>query len=227
VTEHSLHPDDELVELALGDVGEPSRSRLVQHLVTCARCRAEYEELVDVVDAVLPAASPMAPPVGFEERVLRAMDAVPEAPAPVAPLRPRREVRTRLLVAAAAAIVAAVVGGAVAVTVWDDDGAEPTRLASDTSPLRTSDGEVVGFAALSYLHDRPALIVSVSGQGARGVGYHCRILYADGHSVWKKEPWALDDPGGSTWIESAPTGRIVGMELVTEDGQVWATAPLT
>jgi hypothetical protein len=231
VTEHSLppeHPDDELVELALGDVDEPYRSRLIQHLVSCARCRAVYEVLVDAIDGILPAAPAIAPSVGFEQRALDAMGAAagPQPP----PIRgQRREGRVRTLIAAAAAVLAAVVGGATALVVWDDDGQTTvsTRLATDTSPLRTSDGEVVGFAALSSLHDRPALIVSVSGTGAKGVGYHCRVLYASGRKVQTGHPWALDDPGGSTWLEAPPDGRIVGMQLVTDDGRVWARARLT
>lgn len=224
------HPDDELVELALGDVGEPDRSRLIQHLVGCARCRAHYEDLVDVIDTTLPAAPLIAPPVGFEQRTITAMG-VSDRSRPDAPptRRPRdRDPRIRMLVAAAAAVLAAIAGGGVALAIWGGDGdqpAEPT-LAADNAPLRTSDGDVVGFAAVSSLGDKPALIVSVNQTGASGVSYHCRILYADGHSVDKEQPWALDNPDGSTWIESTPNGRVVGMELVTEDGKVWAAANL-
>jgi hypothetical protein len=225
MTERSLHPDHELVELALGDIGEPMRSQLIRHLVDCATCRANYDVIVVAVDSVLPAAPQIAPPVGFEQRTLDAMG-VSGFPSTRRPSE--RRPRARMVLAAAAAVLAGAAGGGLAIAVWDDTGSggTTTTVAADSSPLRTSDGEVVGFAALSYVGDRPALIVNVSRAGASGVEYRCRILLADGDTVQKKKPWALDDPDGSMWIESAPDREIVGMELVTDDGRVWAAADL-
>src|SRR5262245_12703303 len=101
MTEQPLHPDDELVELALGDIDEPRRSQLIRHLVDCAQCRSAYDAIAIAVDAVLPAAPEIAPPVGFDQRVLTRIGAVNPPGSPEAPPRPPR--RRRILVAVAAA----------------------------------------------------------------------------------------------------------------------------
>jgi anti-sigma factor RsiW len=68
MTEQPLHPDHELVELALGELGEPHRTPLIQHLGSCPQCRGDYDDILAAVDATLPAAPQIAPPVGFEQR---------------------------------------------------------------------------------------------------------------------------------------------------------------
>jgi hypothetical protein len=219
MTEHPLHPDDELVELALGDIDEPRRSQLIRHLVDCAQCRSAYDAIAVAVDAVLPAAPDIAPPVGFDQRVLTTIGAM--SGAQTAP--PRHPWRGRLLVAAAA-VVLALVGGAVAVSVWGDSESSNPPLAGDTSLLRTSDGDVVGTASVSSIEGKPVVVISISNP-AVGIPYHCRILLRGGRMV-DAGRWSVDDPAGSTWITKAPHGHVVGMELVTDDGRVWSTAQL-
>jgi hypothetical protein len=222
MTEQPLHPDHELVELALGELGEPYRSPLIRHLVSCPQCRNDYDDILAAVDATLPAAPPIAPPVGFEERVLSKVGALATAEATAPP--PRRRPRGPLLLAAAAAVLAAVAGGAAAVAIWGNgDTAPEPVLAADSAALRTADGDVVGTASVSSIDGRPVAIVSVSDPPI-GVPYHCRVMLEDGRAV-DSESWT-DDPGGSTWVIPVPEGHIVGMELLTEDGRVWSTAQL-
>jgi anti-sigma factor RsiW len=220
VTEQPLHPEDELIELALGEVDEPRRSELIRHLVDCPSCHAAYETISVAVDAVIPAAPRIAPPVGFDQRALAAMGAH-AGPAPVHQPSSRR--RKGLLLAVAAALLAAVVGGLGAIWFSDDDAApsEPP-LAGDTGLLRKSDGEVVGTASVSSLEGRPVVVVSIS-RPAVGVPYHCRLLYENGRQI-DAGRWTVDEPEGHTWITRARKGNVVRMDLVTDDGRVWSSA---
>ena len=83
MTEHLTlpqHPDEDLlVELALGHAAPADRERAAAHLARCVACRRAYDELAGAVDLVLPAAPRVAPPPGFEARVLERLD--PELPA--------------------------------------------------------------------------------------------------------------------------------------------------
>jgi anti-sigma factor RsiW len=219
MTEQPLHPDDELVELALGDVDEPRRSQLIRHLVDCAQCRTAYDAIAIAVDAVLPAAPEIAPPVGFDQRVLTRIGAV-SAAATEAPQRPAR--RRRLVIAAAAAVLAILLGGVVAVSQWGGSDQSEPPLAGDATLLRTSDGDVVGTVAVTSIEDEPVVVVAVSDPVV-GVPYTCRVLLESGRMV-DAGRWTVDEPEGHTWITHAPPGEITGMELVTDDGRVWSSA---
>jgi hypothetical protein len=221
VTDQPLHPEEELVELALGEVGEPRRSQLIRHLVDCPTCRASYEAIAVAVDAVIPAAPRIAPPVGFDQRVLTAIGTEEGAPSA---RRRGPGIRRGLLLAAAAVLVAAVVGGLGALWVWGDDGSTEPPVAGDTGLLRTSDGEVVGTAAVSSFDGRPLVVVSIS-RPAVGVPYHCRLLYENGRE-FDAGRWTVDEPEGHTWITRARPGHVVRMDLVTDDGRVWSSARL-
>jgi hypothetical protein len=221
MTEQPLHPDDELVELALGDIDEPRRGQLIRHLFDCTQCRSAYDAIAVAVDAVLPAAPNIAPPVGFDQRVLTRIGAVSPPGSAEAPPRPAR--RRRILVAVAAAVLAMLLGGAVAVTLWNSESSDPP-LAGDTALLRKSDGQVVGTAAVTTIEGDPVVVVAISDP-AVGVPYTCRVLLKSGRMVDAGE-WSVDEPEGSTWITHAPPGEIVGMELVTDDGRVWSSAQL-
>ena len=68
------HPgQDVLVDLALGEVGEPDRSALARHLADCDPCREGYSAAAAGLEHVLAAAPTVAPPPGFEARALAAM----------------------------------------------------------------------------------------------------------------------------------------------------------
>jgi hypothetical protein len=230
MTEQPLHPDHELVELALGELGEPYRTPLIRHLVSCTQCRGDYDDILAAVDATLPAAPEIAPPVGFEQRVLSKIGvlatakATAEATTEAAERPPRRRPRGRLLLAAAAVVLAALAGGITAVTIWGDDAASEPVLTAHSAALRTGDGEVVGTAALSSVDDKPVVVVSISDPPI-GVPYHCRVMLGSGRTV-DSHSWTDETPGGSTWIIHVPEGHIVNLEVVTDDGRVWSSAQM-
>lgn len=224
MTEQPLHPDHELVELALGELGEPYRTPLIQHLASCPQCRGEYDDILAAVDITLLAAPPIAPPVGFEQRVLSKIGTL--ATTEPSPQSPRRRPPGRLLLAAAAVVLAAVTGGAAAVAIWgdNDDAAPELVITADSAALRNSDGEVVGTVAPSSINGQPVLVASIA-RPPIGVQYHCRVMLEDGRTV-DSESWTEDEAGGSTWIIHVPEGKIVEMAVVTKDGRVWSTAQM-
>jgi hypothetical protein len=230
MTEQPLHPDHELVELALGELGEPYRTPLIRHLVSCTQCRADYDDILAAVDATLLAAPEIAPPVGFEQRVLSKIGvlatakATAEATTAATERPPRRRPRDGLLLAAAAAVLAALAGGITAVTIWGDDAASEPVLTAHSAALRTGDGEVVGTAALSSVDDKPVVVVSIADPPI-GVPYHCRVMLDSGRTVDSKS-WTDETSGGSTWIVPVPEGHIVNLEVVTDDGRVWSSAQM-
>ena len=86
-----LHPADDLVALALGDLEPVARDHVLRHLSTCLGCRGTYDALAATVEATLAAAPQVDPPLGFEDRALAAMGIAAPAPSPEpAPTRPGR-----------------------------------------------------------------------------------------------------------------------------------------
>ncbi len=60
----------ELADLALGLPHGSERAALLEHVSSCAGCRAQLRDLETVADTLLPWAAEVDPPVGFEQRVL-------------------------------------------------------------------------------------------------------------------------------------------------------------
>ena len=71
--------EEQLVALALGDVPD-EQAAMLEHLRACPSCRSAYEEISGAVDAVLPAAPTVAPPAGFDARVLERLDVSAQSP---------------------------------------------------------------------------------------------------------------------------------------------------
>jgi anti-sigma factor RsiW len=137
---------DEITELlgayALDAVDPDERVAIDDHLVTCARCRAEVEEHREV--ATLLAHTGGAAPEGVWNRIAESLDATPpdlrltSAPAHISASLPSRA-RPRLALAlAAAAVVAALVGIQVRLQDQRNDQvhaaiADPLRVAFDAA----------------------------------------------------------------------------------------------
>jgi anti-sigma factor RsiW len=227
--------EQELVELALGEVAEPRRSELLAHLSGCPRCRATYGEIVGAVDTALPAAPEAQPPAGFDARVLAALGIEGGAHAAGAgQARSRhtawwaRTTSTRLLLAAAAVVLVAVGGLVGAALVGDSSGsdqtAQPVPLAAGASLINNGDGEHVGTAAVAWMDQRRVLVVSVHSARA-GVPYTCRVLLAQGESKVLGR-WTSSTDEGGTWVMPVPEGQLNTLELVLDSGEVWSSARL-
>ncbi|HEX7131498.1 MAG TPA: hypothetical protein VF228_02940 [Iamia sp.] len=214
MTAPEAHPDDELVDLALGHVTGERRSELARHLLACPRCRHEYEGLVASVEAVATAAPAVQPPLGFDQRTLARMG----GGATAAPVRSRRW----LPVAAAAAVVALVLGAGGGA--WWAGRDEPTGT-DRVAALTTGAGRDVGTATVTEVDGAPVLVVGLT-TGPAGATYTCRMRFADG-STLDTEPWSAAP--GAGWLVPLPDDRgpLTGIELLPPDaGTAWSTADL-
>lgn len=225
MSEHRVYEQD-LVELALGEVSEPRRSQLLSHLTTCLRCRATYHDVVSAVDAVVPTAPEAQPPAGFDLRVLSAMG-VGSGGAPGTSSWFSRFGPRRMMLAAAAVVLVAAAGFLGGSTLLGGDGqerapvAEPP-LAADSAVLETGDGASVGTAAVAWMHESRVLVVQLN-EAPLGVRYRCRVQMAEGNTKVLGR-WQASSVHGGTWVMPAPQGDLSGVELVTSSGEVWSSA---
>ncbi len=225
MSDHTVYEQD-LVELALGEVSEPRRSQLLSHLTGCLRCRATYHEVVSAVDAVVPTAPEAQPPAGFDLRVLSAMGIGSSAGAGPRAWSSRFSPGRALLVAATVVLIAAV-GMAAGNALFSGPDAQRQRitaapaLAPDSAVLTTSDGTSVGTAAVAWMHESRLLVVQLN-QAPVGVRYRCRVQMAEGKTEVLGQ-WQASSVHGGTWVMPAPQGDLNGIKLVTDSGQVWAS----
>jgi hypothetical protein len=91
-----------VAELALGIADGAERARVLEHVADCADCRRELERQSALADELLTLAPEHEPPLGFELRVLRAIE-----PPPARRIRLVRRLAVVAVVAAAVALTAA------------------------------------------------------------------------------------------------------------------------
>ncbi len=208
------HPgEDRLLELALGEVGEPECDELTRHLVSCPQCREEYDAVSTSIDATLPAGPRIEPPLGFDRRALEAMRTG------------RRGSPRAMVVAAAAALVGMALGAGATVTLTGQDPPVPpaeTRLASGTA-LTTDVGTRVGTVTESWLEGEPVLVVDVT-DGSEGSTYTCRVVLAGG-GTRDVGVWTLESGRPNSWVVPAPEPGVQTVQLVADAG-VWSSADL-
>lgn len=213
---HDEHLDGELVDLALGLVDGPDRARMAMHLVGCAACREEYDDIVGTLREVLALAPEVEPPIGFDGRVLARL--LPPADG-LASRRARR--RRRWWVAAAAvAIPALLLVGAVLA----GSGPEPDGSGA-VAELAGRDGDPVGTVSISDLAGRVTMVVAIVDAPA-DARYLCRTTLQDG-TVVESGPWAPRG-GQGAWVVHLPDsafGDVAEVELVVAStDRVWSSA---
>jgi hypothetical protein len=213
MTEHGFpsgHPtDDELVELALGASSAPDA--LLGHLRDCESCRAAYDDLARATDLALAAAPSIAPPVGFETRVLARL-----APQPAV----KRTRARRLASLVAAAAVGVIAGGLGVAALTSDEDEVPAGAAA----LETRDGTVVGSVLSSRYGEDTVLVLRID-EGKPGMHYRCRLRLDDA-STQPAGEWTVPASGTATWIATADED-VAAVELVTDAGTVWSSAELS
>ena len=237
---------DAAAELALGVLTGRERARALAHLDRCETCRENVRQLTVTGEELVGLLPAIAPPAGFETRVMERLGLGAPAPAPV-PVRPLSPVRRfgrkladwtgggtgrsgvrqprRILVAAAmaVAVVAAGLGG------WGLHGgtSSPTASPLSSATLLTASHQTAGKI---YFYDAGSrwLYMSVnlsSGSGALGNGtVICQVEGPDGH-VTTVGSFRLTG-GYGYWGSPDPVtdGQLTGARLVTTTGKVLATA---
>lgn len=220
------HPDPDLVlDLALGQLSAPERDEVLAHVADCTRCQNDLDGLTTALEASLVAVPRTDPPAGFATRVLQRLQ--DEAPGPTgqaaAPVRTRRRPTWIGIAAAAVLGLGAGVGLTAALTERPDQASSTDQqVASLGSPLRTTDGETVGFVVRSWSEGEPVLVVDVSG-GEPGRAYLCRLGLHDGGTE-DVGRWSLSADRPNSWVVPDPGADTV--ELVSDSGATWSTATL-
>ncbi len=205
------HFDEHADELALGQIDEPLRSRLLAHATGCPRCHALLAGLGTVVDRLLLVAPQVEPPAGFESRVLARMATASASAAQ------RRGVPFWVAAVVAAATAALAVG--------------VTLLAGESSPGATPAAEIVaatgaevGFVRL-VADPEPHVLITVTaprpGAGLR----HCELQRDDGNWV-EVGTWEVADLASGVWAVGIDADLLgaTAMRVTDANGSVLATA---
>jgi anti-sigma factor RsiW len=213
--ESDEHLGDDVVELVLGTVDGDRRARMAAHVLRCATCRNQYDELAATVEDLLPAVPGAQPPIGFDERVLARLGA--------AGRRPTARRRRTWLVATAAAVLVALM---VPIGIWlaSRDTDDVTAGAVATLHL-ARDGRAVGTVSVGEVEGSQVMVVALVGAPS-DVSYYCRINFADGTSL-DSESWPA---GNGAWIVPLdPDGPAVASVEVLPKGteKIWSAAVFT
>jgi len=205
---------EHLEELALGELAEPARTRLLAHVSECADCRGRLDAMSALADSLLTLAPQHEPPPGFESRVLDRWSAAAHAP--------QRHTSWWLAVAAAVLLVA-VGAGAFALGRRRD---EPSSAAAASGVVVRSDGSRLGAVTLVN-GDHPYALVTIDHPSPNGTTVDCRLVLADGTKVTVGS-WGYADVVSGVWAVGVDAGLLaaVRMEVVDADGNVVATATL-
>jgi hypothetical protein len=205
--------DGRAEELALGQLDDPERSRLLAHAADCPRCHSLFEGLGTVVDRLLLAAPQVEPPAGFEGRVLARLDAVESSGS----RRPRRSSRLGSSIAFAAVIAAALVAVGTVLALRGDGGS------SSAAEIVAAAGVEVGSVEL--IADPTAHVLVVIDAPRPGPGRRaCELQGPDGSWItvgW----WDAEDIASGVWAVGIDPALLDATAMrITSDGDVLATA---
>ena len=213
-------PDDQqLVDLALGELTGRARSDVLAHLLGCRMCRDHVDETMRVSEELLLAAPEAEPPVGFESAIVDRLTANS-----LAPERPARQRFRAALIVAAAGIIALVLAGVVATRAVTRDSGEFTE-----APMVTPSGIEVG-SAWRYADDPSWILVSVPGwevwEGGNGapLTYELRIELEDGSTVSSGMVDFDNEAGSWGTTTTVDTDQIRSVAIVDQTGKTWCSA---
>ncbi len=162
---------DDLIEFALGTLSGRSRSRVLDHLESCAHCDAELESLAGVVDTMLWLAPETEPSLGFETRLI---ERYRESDTRHLTVR-----RRRASVLAVAAVLVAVLGiGVDAVLTTHGGATNPSTTGRPTSGRLTAEGVVVGHVTISS--GNPSWLIMDVDAGKLSGAVWCQVTLANG-----------------------------------------------
>jgi hypothetical protein len=207
----------DLSEFALGILTGRGRSRVLDHVATCARCRGELETLAGVADSLVELAPHAEPPVGFESRLVNRYHAES---------RPIVRRATRVVALAAAALVLVAVG----FTLTNNGSplrstSPPTHSAAPMSATLTSQGRNLGHLWISS--GTPAWIyMSLDDANWTGTAW-CSVTLKDGR-VLDVGVFTVDH-GYGAWAArvDASSAALKSAQVTDASGHVLASATLS
>jgi anti-sigma factor RsiW len=202
--------DGRAEELALGQLDDPERSRLLAHAADCPRCHSLFEGLGTVVDRLLLAAPQVEPPAGFEGRVLARLDTAESR-------GPSRSSRLGSSIALVGVIAAALMIVGIVLVFRGDGGS------SNAAAIVAAAGVEVGSVELIAEPTAHVLVVIDAprpGPGRRA----CELRGPDGS--WTTVGWwdAADIASG-VWAVGIDDALLDATAMrITSNGEVLATA---
>jgi hypothetical protein len=217
-----------LDELALDVLPGDRRAALLHHLEEYPACRQLLDELSETADALLLAGPAVAPPAGFEDRVLervRGPRSSPLRPAGSRPSPSRRPARLRLFAAAAAAAVLLAVGGLAGAHFGRSGSEEAGGVEFRTVQLiSAATGSDIGDVS-TYLGPPTWFFMRLEGALPNGV-YQCVLDTDAGTTVPIGKLWATN--GHGAWGERVDVnpGHVKTARLLNSSGATVATARL-
>ncbi len=214
------HPEeDRILQLALGEVTGPDRDELTVHLAACRACRQDYDELATAIEQTLAAVPRIAPPSGFEARVVSALHTEQSSAPTASRWRP-------LLPSAAAAAIGLLAGiGLTLASTGDEPPASEQVIVADSSfGLTTTSGQRVGSVSPSLSSGQQVLVIEVSN-GPAGNRYLCRLVLTNGSTKDVGE-WEIHARGPNSWVVPAPEPGVETVQLIAESGAVWSSVDL-
>jgi hypothetical protein len=207
-----------LDELALDVLPGDRRTTLLDHLEECQSCRHLLDELSEAADALLLAGPVVAPPAGFEDRVLERLRAAR------APARAPARSPVRLFAAAAAAAVLLAVGGVAGTHFSDRNHELQTGHELQTVQLISTNGSDIGDVS-TYAGPPAWFFMRLEGALPNGT-YQCVLDVDDGRTVPIGSLWAAS--GHGAWGEhvSLDPRHVKVARLLDARGTTVATARL-
>ena len=209
---------DAAPELALELLTGEQRADALVHLDRCSSCQELVSSLTAATDRLLVRLTPAAdPPIGFEDRILAALDDAIE-PLPSLPMRRRRPLVALAMAACVALLVAVISLG---------PSARPALAVAD---MHAAGGTVVGQVYVRR-DTPPALFMTLPGwadalrrHSEPGEAYALRLDIDDG--TVRTVPITTD--AGSSWAVTLAVDpdTITTLELVDRRGYVWCWAEL-
>jgi hypothetical protein len=208
---------DDVAELALGTLTGRRRSRALDHVTTCERCRDELASLSDVTDALLVLSPVAEPPFGFEQRLIERYRADAKLRN-----RPRRH---RLALVGVAAVVIAALSFVVGSNVVAHHSSPPAAVASPVTAHLTSEGHVLGQVILSA--GNPSWItMSLDDPGWTGTAW-CNVRLKSGRIESVGKFSVVRGYGAWSAEVHASAGQVVSANVTDGYGTVLASATLS
>lgn len=196
-------------ELALRQLDEPLRGRLLAHAAACPHCYSLLDSLGTLADRLVLAAPQMEPPAGFESRVLARLDAATVGST-------RRSMGLRWAAAGVAAAGIVVAGALVALQF--DDGPKVT-----TAAIVAAAGTEVGSIQLIDEPTPHVLVAIDAPRPGRGIRT-CELQRPDG--TWEAVgAWDTAGIASGVWAVGIDPVLLDATAMrITSDGDVLATA---
>jgi Putative zinc-finger len=204
-----------VAELALGIADGEERARVLEHVADCADCRRELERDSAIADGLLTLAPEEEPPLGFELRVLRAIEPPPAR---------RRRVLPRLAFVGAVAAAVAITAAALLAGFRDD-----RRLAEHyRATLAQAHGSYFGARRLEDAAGRPGGVLFAYDGSPSWILVTVDPLYRSAVEraelvtrTGRRIPLASFELARGAWGGALPVGLddVAAVHLVGKDGR--------